>query len=236
MSVVVSNTRYPVLISWLPNSFLFNVIWFHAIVDTGYRPYVCKNCGRPFARQDSLIRHNRLNSCLRRESQQSVSSRSDVIIQPPPYTTPPGAYGVVVPTSNAREENSAACSSSIGQTWAEQEPTPSPSSGSHNSPPVPPEIDFDLIWPDSEDLIQSILSSDSINQWQVPLATLPAPPALPQARDNNYGATNSFLDKVSSICPIPSGESHLAVHNVSRMVTNLVSYLAETSSDSRMYR
>jgi len=61
----------------------------------------------------------------------------------------------------------------------------------------------------------------------MPLGILPTPPILPQACDNNYGPTNSFLDKVSSIETIPSGESHQAVHNVSRMVTNSVSHLSE---------
>lgn len=87
------------------------------------------------------------------------------------------------------------------------------------------EVDFDLIWPDSEVLFQTIMSSDTANQWQMPLGTLPFPPSMHQSSNGTFGTTDSFHDRGSSIGAIPSGGSHRAVHDVSKMVTSLVSFL-----------
>ncbi|KAK2792210.1 hypothetical protein FQN51_001869 [Onygenales sp. PD_10] len=56
--------------------------------------------------------------------------------------------------------------------------------GTDNTPPRP-ELDFSLVWPDSEDLYQTIISSDAANQWQVPLGTLPLPSNPPKSNGMN---------------------------------------------------
>jgi hypothetical protein len=85
------------------------------------------------------------------------------------------------------------------------------------------ELDFELIWPDSEDLFQTIMSSDAVNHWQVPLGTLPFPAENYAASNSSFGSPSSFDDRVPSIGIIPSGGNHQAVQNVSKMITSLVS-------------
>jgi hypothetical protein len=85
------------------------------------------------------------------------------------------------------------------------------------------ELDFELIWPDSEDLFQNIMSSDAVNQWQLPLATFPFPAENCAASNSSFGSPSSFDDRVPSIGAIPSGGNHQAVQDVSKMITSLVS-------------
>jgi hypothetical protein len=85
--------------------------------------------------------------------------------------------------------------------------------------PLSADLDFDLVWPDSEDLFETLMASESTNHWQVPLGTLPI-----STRSSNatFATAGSFHDKGPAIGAIPSGESRQAVHNVSEMVTALV--------------
>ncbi len=104
--------------------------------------------------------------------------------------------------------------------WVEQQPAASRNMHDISSSA---EVDFNLIWPDSEFLFQTIMSSDAANQWQMPLGTLPFLPGLHQTGNANFGSPSSFDDRGPSIGAIPSGGSHRAVHDVSKMVTSLVS-------------
>jgi hypothetical protein len=106
-------------------------------------------------------------------------------------------------------------------------PEPSaPNPGVVQNGPLSAELDFDLVWPDSEDLFETLMSSDSANQWQVPLGSLPI---STRASSASFGPASSSFDKGPSIGAIPSGESHQAVHNVSEMVTALVSFADSTA-------
>ncbi|RJE22752.1 hypothetical protein PHISCL_04897 [Aspergillus sclerotialis] len=82
------------------------------------------------------------------------------------------------------------------------------------------DLDFDLIWPDSENLFQSIMSSDTTDQWQMPLGTLPFPPLVQDVSGLSFGSPSSFDNRSSSIGTIPSGGSHQAVRDVTEMVTS----------------
>lgn len=88
---------------------------------------------------------------------------------------------------------------------------------------VAADIDFALIWPDSENLFQSLMSSDITDQWQMPLGTLPFPPVVQDINTMNFGSPSSFDDRTSSVGSIPSGEGHQAVRDVTEMVTSSVS-------------
>lgn len=92
--------------------------------------------------------------------------------------------------------------------------------------PTAADIDFSLIWPDSENLFQSIMSTGTTDQWQMPLGTLPFPPVVQDVSTMNFGSPNSFDDRSSSIGTIPSGGSHQAVRDVTEMVTSSVSSLS----------
>ena len=107
-------------------------------------------------------------------------------------------------------------------------PEPSaPNSGVVQNGPLSAELDFDLVWPDSEDLFETLMSSESASQWQVPLGSLPI---STRASSVSFGPASSSFDKGPSIGAIPSGESHQAVHNVSEMVTALVSFAESTAT------
>ena len=64
---------------------------------------------------------------------------------------------------------------------------------------VASDLDFALIWPDSEDLFQSLMSSDTADQWQMPLGTLPFPPVVQDINGMNFGPPVSFNDRSSSV-------------------------------------
>lgn len=83
------------------------------------------------------------------------------------------------------------------------------------------DLDFDLIWPDAEDLLQTLMSTDSVNQWQMPLGTLPFS-ATPSTSEVTFGTPGSFEERPPSIGAIPTGGNHQAVQDVSKMVSNLV--------------
>jgi hypothetical protein len=105
----------------------------------------------------------------------------------------------------------------------DEQPFDSLSTSVPQSAPQSLDVDFDLIWPDSEDLFQSIMSTETSNQWQMPLGTLPFS-ASPTASDVAFGTPSSFDERPSSIGTIPSGGNHQAVQDVSKMVSNLVSF------------
>ncbi|KXG54204.1 Transcription factor [Penicillium griseofulvum] len=89
--------------------------------------------------------------------------------------------------------------------------------GMHN---IASELDFALVWPDSENLFQSLMSSDTTDQWQMPLGTLPFPPVVQDINGMNFVSPNSFDDRRSSVGAIPSGGGHQAVRDVTEMVTS----------------
>jgi hypothetical protein len=89
--------------------------------------------------------------------------------------------------------------------------------GMHNGH-ISAELDFALVWPDTEDLYENLMSSDPLSQWQLPLGQ------LSMATNASFGPTSTPFDRGPSIGPIPSGETHQAVHNVSEMVTALVRF------------
>jgi hypothetical protein len=173
--------------------------WLISIQDTGARPYSCKICKRPFARQDSLARHEKLHT--RRDHP-----------EPPQYPSPPSSYisqpRLSSPLSSAEHNEDI-----LTELGAPTQVLPSASSASNSSvihnAPLSADLDFDLVWPDSEDLFETLMSESS-NQWQLPMGTLPI---SGRASSASFGPT---------IGNISSGESHLAVHNVSEMVTALV--------------
>jgi hypothetical protein len=107
--------------------------------------------------------------------------------------------------------------------WGQQEGGTNP--GTVQNAPPSAELDFNLIWPDSEEFFETLMSLDSTAQWQVPLPTLPISNRSHSSGNAAFGTASSFHDSGSSIGAIPSGESHQAVHNVSEMVTALVSSL-----------
>lgn len=108
-------------------------------------------------------------------------------------------------------------------TWMASQPADV--SGLHHGGAVGTELDFGLIWPDAEELFQTIMSSDTSDQWQIPLGTLPFPPTVQPPSCLNFDSPGSFDDRGSSIGTLPSGEGHQAVRDVTEMVTTSVSLI-----------
>ncbi|KAH6694843.1 hypothetical protein BKA61DRAFT_637435 [Leptodontidium sp. MPI-SDFR-AT-0119] len=181
-------------------------------VHTGVRPYKCKECQRLFARQDSLARHEKLHT-------------KDANDYPSPSSThsikrPSSSLSISTSPNEFREASS--------QTFQSQ-PTPSHVSTFGDATPIMPsstlphmplsaDLDFDLMWPDSEDLFETLMAPDPTNPWQIPQINTHFSPAQSVF---NFGTPTSIIDKASPMSSVCSGESHRAVHNVSEMVTNL---------------
>ncbi|KAJ5727610.1 hypothetical protein N7493_005430, partial [Penicillium malachiteum] len=176
------------------------------ITDTGSKPYVCKECHRPFARQDALTRHEKLH--LR-----DLSAKDS----PASVSVPPSASIESMASWESSSASTAgpASTSATSRSWDEQQ------SGNHpDIHNVASDLDFALVWPDSENLFQSLMSSDNADQWQMPLGTLPFPPVVQDINGMNFGSPNSFDDRSPSVGVIPSGGGHQAVRDVTEMVTS----------------
>lgn len=96
-------------------------------------------------------------------------------------------------------------------------PPPAPLAVNHAT-----EIDFDLIWPDNEELFQTIMSTDSVDQSQMPLGALPFSVSTSPSPSDMFGTPSSFDERPSSIGAIPSGGNSQAVQDVSKMISALV--------------
>ena len=202
----------------------------HERSHTGHKPFMCKNCNRSFSRQDSLIRHEKLHT---REATSGVISSDEVkageAAPREPRANVTRSHGW--PDSAAETYNSPPLSNVsehhtiptvIGS-------TPSQCEGSFETQSALPQdvlqtagLDFELIWPDSEDLFQTLVSQDALLQWQVPLGTLPFASEVPLPGENiisPYTTPGSLDDRVSSIGAIPSGGNDQALKDVRRMVT-----------------
>ncbi|KAJ5540171.1 hypothetical protein N7513_008503 [Penicillium frequentans] len=178
----------------------------HERCHTGSKPYVCKECRRPFARQDALTRHEKLH-------QRDMNAKDG----PSSAPVPPSASldSMASWESSSASPVGPASTSATSRSWDESQSVHHP--GMHN---VASDMDFDLVWPDSENLFQSLMSSDTTDQWQMPLGTLPFPPVVQDINGMNFGSPNSFDDRSSSIGAIPSGGGHQAVRDVTDMINS----------------
>ncbi|OQD68111.1 hypothetical protein PENPOL_c003G09948 [Penicillium polonicum] len=179
----------------------------HERCHTGSKPYVCKECRRPFARQDALTRHEKLHA--RAINSKNDSLEAHLLPQPTSLDSLPSWD-----TSSASTADPAS-TSATSHSWDETHPANYASM--HNAAS---ELDFALVWPDSESLFQTLMSSDTTDQWQMPLGTLPFPPVMQDINGMNFGSPNSFDDRRSSVGTIPSGGGHQAVRDVTEMVTS----------------
>lgn len=189
------------------------------IIDTGSRPYRCKKCQRTFSRQDSLARHEKLHTRKDTNNYPSPPSPPSSLVSQSSLATSLSPFG----STNINGDSTTAhgCEGEISSSYSAQN---TPITNMFNVPQSA-DLDFDLIWPDSEDLFETIMASENTNQWQMPFTTLPITSHTFQTNDMALETSNPFHEKVKSpsIGAIPTGESHRAVHNVSEMVTSLVS-------------
>jgi hypothetical protein len=111
-------------------------------------------------------------------------------------------------TNSASTTADPVSTSATSQSWDE-------TASGHDMNHVGSDLDFALV--------QSLMSSDTTDQWQMPLGTLPFPPVVQDINGMNFGSPSSFDDRGSSVGTIPSGGGHQAVRDVTEMVTSSVS-------------
>lgn len=119
-------------------------------------------------------------------------------------------------TNSASTTADPVSTSATSQSWDE-------AASGHDMNHVGSDLDFALVWPDSENLFQSLMSSDTTDQWQMPLGTLPFPPVVQDINGMNFDSPSSFDDRGSSVGTILSGGGYQAVRDVTEMVTSSVS-------------
>jgi hypothetical protein len=112
------------------------------------------------------------------------------------YTSPPpNVTGVITPESfqnfAANNNSDAALACAPLQDPAPPKRQPAATTSLQQVTPTA-ELDFELIWPDSEDLFQTIMSSEAVNHWRVPLGTLPFPAENYAASNTSFGSPSSF--------------------------------------------
>lgn len=171
------------------------------------RPFTCKECKRTFSRQDSLARHEKLH--LRTDgTKYAISpSASTPLMSLPALPTPEHS----VDTTYTNPSGSSAASI---QGWNLNNPSVVDDASfidmSQNA-----DLDFQLIWPDSEELFQSLMAVDTASH--IPLGTLPM-----SSNFDNVTPRDLFEQNRSATEAIPSGGGHQAVHGVSKMISALV--------------
>lgn len=158
---------------------------------------MCKHCKRPFSRQDSLLRHERLHARL--ENTKS----------PPSGQSAPGP---VTPESLSTAEVDAENHASPYVTVSAQVQDQSQMNGNFQQNSTSTELGFELMWPDSEYLFQTIMSPN----------TLAFPSDAPPSEFSVGTPSSTFDERVPSIDSIPSGGNHKAVHDVSKMIASWV--------------
>lgn len=186
-----------------------------AIIDSGSKPFACPSCRRQFSRQDSLSRHIKLH----RQPNQPLD----------PVTEGLAPQGHVL-ESEHRPTLSDAGHAPLRQPSGAEMRTLEPVADSintlsdlreNNSITIPTNHDGDvhLTWPDSEDLLQTILSAD-LESWQLPLDLLPLPQHDTQRTVFDHFYPTQDLTLLEEASP--------AVRNLSQMITAKVS-LAKVS-------
>lgn len=136
--------------------------------DTGAKPFTCENCGRDFSRLDSLNRHGQTHS----KDRSASSSNGLLDIGPDASSTIVAMGGEQTPVTM-----SFLAAPPIPSTMPIDSVSFYGHSGSDQTSPdlaLGDTAMFTLNWPDSEDLLNSILSSDLMS-----LPTLDALPSQP---------------------------------------------------------
>ncbi|KAF7719002.1 Zinc finger C2H2 type domain-containing protein [Penicillium ucsense] len=180
----------------------------HERCHTGSKPFACGECGRAFARQDALTRHEKLH---RRNGHANHDPSTSSLPTPSASLDLKSSWYANASTSS----DPIAAKSRSRDPYAESEVETHQDMRNDIS-----ELDFDLIWPDTENLFQSIVATDEFDHWKMLSGTLPFPLIAQDINGASLGSPVSFNERGSPVGAIPYGGGHRAVQDVTELVAN----------------
>ena len=183
----------------------------HEGTHTGSRPYTCNQCSRGFARQDALLRHQRRYAHGGLHPSSASQPLSPVI----GGSEPSSKDGPDHDKHSVRKANTA-----MDRTSPVAEVTSSSHIGidmpTETSPSAQDDHFFQLTWPDSENLLQSILSSEFSTF--PPLDIFPSQPIVRTGAVTEDQAVSPWLTSIQTSAQGHGGNS--AVQNLSQIITS----------------
>jgi uncharacterized C2H2 Zn-finger protein len=186
--------------------------------DTGLRPFSCPRCNREFSRQDSLARHFRSHSRVQGHAEQAIGTVS--ASRPCRWVSDPsGSCSADLdsqsPLGEAQIELLEHQASNAVPPTNEATALTEQAFVDNSTDPF-----LQLTWPDSEDLLHSILSAN-LGPW--PQSWEAVPPQLILATGNQGSGQVQSPWLTSATDGSTDHAGNHAVRNLTQMITSLVS-------------
>ncbi len=186
------------------------VVYRLTITDTGSRPFSCEVCARKFTRPDSLARHTKAHA--RDAGNPGPSRTADCLEDDAPLFASGSGHSIPAWQS--------AANLALGPSSESFPPSYSPLPDFEHAADINLEDEaFSLNWPDSTDLLNSILSAEFC---ALPsLETLPSRPIVRKGQRPDEQFDYPGLTSDSAQADSHGGQE--AVHNLSNIIKTLVS-------------
>ncbi|KAL3436070.1 cytochrome P450 [Aspergillus tetrazonus] len=183
-------------------------------VDTGSRPYRCTFCGRRFSRQVVLNRHLRVHSDPARSDAAEATGHTETRAQGTQQT-------LIGPTDWPLASDHDA---SLAQ-LPDSRYLPLCESPMGDTRPIPADLAPGLLWPDSEGLLENIMSVDPF-VWQQPLALAPSTLGIVDGSEEFAGNRNHQSSCGNTI----ADDGRHAVQSLSSLLSDTFSTVTASAS------
>jgi hypothetical protein len=188
--------------------------------DTGSKPFSCWKCLRSFSRQDSLARHIKRDAHAR-TAESDLSGASDAL---------PDHLASATLSANPQnylfqDSGDAALPRVLEQQDQHLQDRLTSNNTIDNWMPGGQGADdpfFQLTWPDSEELLQSLLSAN-YSTWNPPVETLPCQPITANENQSSEGQARSPWLANDGVDNTGQSGSN-AVRDLGRIITSLVGH------------